>query len=114
MNTTMICKVAGVTFEGRQSIIEKMVGNEVVQLRPEPLNQYDQNAIAVWVAFPPESGLKVEHIGYLPREIAAEVSPALEGENLICQVDAITGGFTAFDGEVAYLGVLLKIEIDNA
>lgn len=109
----LLSKVAGVTFEGRQEVIERMHGNEVVQLRPEPQNKYDANAIAVWVAFPPESGMEAAQIGYLPKEIAAQVVPHMDGENFIGEIDEITGGFFKYDGSQASYGVIVRVELPN-
>lgn len=114
MNTqTLYSKVAGVTFEGRQQIIEEMIGDEIIQLRPEPDNKYDGNAIAVWVAFPPESGHEAAQIGYLPKEIAAQVAPHMDGENFIGEVDEISGGFLKYDGSMASYGVVIRVELPN-
>jgi len=108
---TLFSKVAGVTFEGRQEILEMMHGTEVVQLRPEPENQYDGNAIAVWVAFPPESQMQPAQIGYLPRDIAAQVAPHMDGEYFIGQIEEINGGFIKRDGTTASLGCIVKVEL---
>ena len=90
-----------------------MAGNEVAMLIPEPTNQYDPNAIAVWVAFPSESGHGKAQIGYLPKMVAAEVAPLLEGERIQCNVDEITGGFDMGFGETANYGVNLSIELPD-
>jgi hypothetical protein len=111
INSQILCKVAGVTFEGRQEIINLMVGNEVAMLIPEPDNKYDPNAIAVWIAFPPESGYEKAQIGYLPKQVAEQVAPMLDGEKTQCKVDEITGGFEMWDGENANYGVVLSIEL---
>ncbi len=114
MNTqTLLSKVVGVTFEGRQEIIGMMHGSEVIQLRPEPSNQYDGNAIAVWVAFPPEARMEAAQIGYLPKEIATQVAPHMEGEYFIGEVDEINGGFLKHDGTQASMGVIIRVELPN-
>lgn len=110
---TLYSKVAGVTFENRQAAIATMHGNEVIQLRPEPDNKYDENAIAVWVAFPPESGWNARQIGYLPKEIAAQVAPHMDGEYFIGEVDEITGGFLKRDGSMASYGVNIRVELPH-
>lgn len=108
MNTkTYYTKVVGVTYENRQETIAKLVGNEPCRLVPEPENPYDVNAIAVHVAT--ENGVK--HIGYLKRELAATVAPLMEGESLMCKIDAITGGFETSNSGVAAYGVVLQVEI---
>lgn len=40
-------KIVGVTFEGRQDVINQMFGNEQLRFRREPENEYDSNAVAV-------------------------------------------------------------------
>src|SRR5512147_46342 len=94
MNTkTYFTKVVGVTYENRQSVIKKLVGNEPCRLVPEPENPYDSNAIAVLVST--SSG--VQQIGYLKHEFAAKVAPLMEGEPLMCKINAITGGYETSD-----------------
>lgn len=110
---TLLSKVAGVTFEGRQEIIDTMHGTEIIQLRPEPQNKYDENAIAVWVAFPPESGMEAAQVGYLPKEVAAKVAPHMDGEYFVGYVDEITGGFLKYDGSVASYGLIVRVELPN-
>ena len=111
MNTkTYFTKVVGVTYENRQSVIEKLVGSEPCRLVPEPENAYDSNAIAVLVA----TAIGVQQIGYLKREFAAKVAPLMEGEPLMCKIMEITGGFETSDGEQAAYGVVLEIEIPIA
>ena len=64
-----ICtRVAGVTFDGRQSVIARLSIGENILLRREPTNPYDPNAISVecenrW------------QIGYLNRHLAAMLAP---------------------------------------
>lgn len=49
------------------------VGDEVT-LKADPFNEYDHNAVQVLVA--DENG--THHIGFVPREIAADLSPLLQ------------------------------------
>lgn len=100
-------RVAGVTFEGRQEVISKLDGGEACLLKPEPQNPFDPNAIAVYVARTPD----VEHVGYVPREVAAEIAPHLEGESLLGRVSQVTGGFVKFDGSQASFGLRVLVEI---
>lgn len=110
---TLYTKVAGVTFNGRQEMIERLHGTELCRLEPEPENLYDPNAIAVKIAMPPEAGGDILHVGYIPKELAAEIAPHLEGENLICEINEITGGFVKGNGDTASYGLWLKVEIPN-
>lgn len=104
---TYKAKVVGVTFENRQETIAKLRGNEPCRLVPEPENIYDSNAIAVHVA----TSDGVKHIGFIKKELAATIAPAMEGEPLMCKIDEIIGGFETSDGEQAAYGVVLEIEV---
>lgn len=105
MNITS--KVVGVTYEGRQTAIEKLAGNEPCRIIPEPSNPYDANALAVYVA--QDGG--IFQIGYLPRELAERVAPILDGEAVMVNILEITGGFEKWDGSRASFGVLISIEL---
>lgn len=104
----LISKVSGVTFDNRQSIIERCKINMPCRIVPEPDNPHDSNALAVHVATAP--GV-VEHVGYIPRELAAKVAPYLEGEALMVKINDITGGFIKPNGDRASLGLEIRIEL---
>lgn len=108
MNRVLNTKVSGVTFDGRQALVAQLTGREPCRLQPEPTNRYDPNAIAVLVAHAPG---EVWHIGYVPKEMAAQIAPYLDGESLMCSIAEITGGFEFDSGETAALGVRLRIEL---
>lgn len=78
-------------------------------LVPEPDNQYDPNAIAVWIA-----GLKV---GHLSRSDAARLRPGLvsleveEGKKIALEGVIAGGGLR--DGQIASLGVFLKYDPED-
>lgn len=108
MSRVLNTKIAGVTFENRQALIAQLTGREPCRLVPEPTNPYDENAIAVMVAIAMGS---VWHIGYIPKELAAQVAPFLDGEALMCSIAEITGGFELNDGDTAAFGVRLRIEL---
>jgi hypothetical protein len=64
-----ICtKVAGVTFDGRQSVIAHLSIGENILLKREPTNPYDTKAIRVEC----QNG---QQIGYLNRHLAATFAP---------------------------------------
>ncbi len=106
-------KVAGVTFNNedgssRQEIIGRMRMDTPVRIIPEPLNQYDPNALAVFVAITPGH---VEQIGYIPKDLSANIAPHLDGESIDVKVRDITGGFMTYSGNLASLGVVLTIDV---
>lgn len=112
---TKYIRVAGVTFAApdgtdRQAVLAKLRGGEAVQIRPEADNPHDRNALAVLVAMPDGT---TPHIGYIPKGLAAELAPLLDGESVICEVDSIVGGFDMRDGEVANLGMTIKLSLPD-
>lgn len=107
MNKVLHTKVAGVTYEGRQSLIERIRATDPCRLQPEPTNKYDPNAIAVMVAHAGE----IWHIGYVPKELAAQIAPYIDGEALMVTIAEIVGGFETYDGDTAAWGVRLRIEL---
>lgn len=54
-------RVAGVTFEGRQDLVQSLAANTTVTLEKEPENPYDPNAVAVKL-------LNDEKLGYIPKQ----------------------------------------------
>lgn len=72
-------KVVGVSMKNedgsfRQEFIQKEVKeNDQLDLVPEPLNSYDENAIKVVT----QNG---NQIGYLPKEVASQILPAIRNE----------------------------------
>lgn len=104
---TIVSKVAGVTYEGRQSIIARLQGDEPCRIVPEPADPHDPNAVAVHVA----TADGVKHIGYVPRDLAKEIAPWLEGEAVMVRILEIVGGFETFEGDIASYGLRIEIEI---
>jgi single-stranded-DNA-specific exonuclease len=104
MSRTLVSKVAGVSFEGRQEVIARMRGSEPCRIVPEPTNPYDSNALAVWVAL--ETGERAQ-VGYVPRDLAELVAPHLDGEQIMVKLLEITGGTDWFPTR----GLLIQIEI---
>ncbi len=104
---TIVTRVAGVTYEGRQAILARLHGGEPVKIEPEPTNPHDANALKVLVALDGQ----VFHVGYIPRELAKDVAPHLEGESMVTKVLEVTGGFERWDGEIASLGLRMSLEI---
>lgn len=91
----MYSKVVGVTHSNldktsRQAILRRMAKTagkgDFIELRREPDNPYDGNAIAVYTA-------EGEQIGYLNRETAKEFAECMDdGERVSATLDKIIGG----------------------
>ncbi len=78
-------KVVGVSFEGRQDVVAGVAPGAVLELRRQPDNPHDPNAIAVWYG--------ALQLGFLKRPIAARIAPNVDaGEHYSARVTAITGG----------------------
>lgn len=73
-----ILRVAGVTFEDRQAklAVLKKAGIREVRLEAEPDNPHDPHAAKV-VVIPEGLFPEAMHVGYLPREAAAELAGKL-------------------------------------
>jgi hypothetical protein len=82
-----ICtRVAGVTFNGRQSIVAQLSIGEQILLIREPTNYYDHNAIRV-------ERKKGQQIGYLNRFLAANLVRFFDTHNepVSANVQCLTG-----------------------
>jgi single-stranded-DNA-specific exonuclease len=80
-------KVVGVTFEGRQDVAGGMREDDALDLRRDPANKFDANAIGVWYG-----DLQV---GFLKKEIARRLAPHFDaGERYRAKVGSVTGGGT--------------------
>ena len=66
-----VTSVAGVSHHHRELQAEAFEPGRPLRLVPEPNNPYDANAVAVW-----DAGRTVA-IGHLPRNVAADVAPAM-------------------------------------
>jgi hypothetical protein len=105
---TLVTRVAGTTYNDRQSILARLSGKEPVRIQPEPDNPHDKNALAVLVALPDGT---IAHCGYVPKDLASQIAPWLEGEAMMSRILEIVGGFEMSDGDLAALGLRIEIEI---
>ncbi|MDO9556742.1 MAG: single-stranded-DNA-specific exonuclease RecJ [Coriobacteriia bacterium] len=92
-------KLAGVTFEGRQGAISRLVSGTPLRLQHQPDNEYDPNACALFDAFG-------DQIGFFNRRLAAAFVPFVEaGVEYDVTVTEVTGGG---DGESFGVNVLVS------
>lgn len=92
-------KLVGVTKPApdgtdRQRIIAKFVSEGMIlELKPEPENKYDKNAIGVWIHVKGFFSNKRFHIGYISAEIADRLSGEIQGgKEVKAKVKNVTGG----------------------
>ncbi len=89
-------KVVGVSFEGRQDVAAGLREGAALQLRRDPANAYDPNAIGVFFG--------TLQIGFLRKPIAARLAPNIdEGARYSAHVTAVTGGGTRSYGINIYV-----------
>lgn len=80
-------KAVGVTFEGRQDVIGGLVPGAPLDLRRQPDNPHDANAIAIFFG--------ALQIGFLRKEIARRLAPKFDaGERYKAEIGSVTGGGT--------------------
>ena len=107
---TTYTNIAGVTKkndcgEDIQDLLDRFstlgAADLTAELERDPENPFDGNAIKVMC--------NSEHIGYIKRELAAELALHLDsGDEVICEISEITGG-----GDKTY-GCNLKIMVEEA
>ena len=107
---SMTVRVSGTTFENRQERLEFLkrfrLEDLSVTLEREPNNQYDTNAIQVVVHIKPITKKTV--IGYIPKELARELSRVIDiGVQLKASLMQIIGGYSYKET----LGALVNITI---
>lgn len=98
-------RVAGVSFERRQETLTSLKLNSI-EVCPEPANPHDSNALAVWAVT--DSGERVQ-VGYVPRKVAAEIAPHVQG------VRRIPGEIVGWQGgeDGLYLGLTITFQYDD-
>lgn len=79
-------KVVGVTVGDRQELIRKYCyPNKELTLKREPYNEYDKNAISVYV--------NSNQLGYIKKELAQDLAPRMDrGEEFKVSISNVTGG----------------------
>ena len=71
LNRPLECRIAGLFYALGDPPAVRFSKGDQLQLRREPENQVDANAVAVYAA-------DVTRCGYLPRAIAADLAPHLD------------------------------------
>ncbi|HEV3092161.1 MAG TPA: helicase-related protein [Candidatus Cybelea sp.] len=95
-------KLAGVSFEGRQDVIAGLREGVALELRRQPDNPYDRNAIAVHYG--------TLQLGFIKAGIAAHVAPLIDaGAKYVATVASLTGG-ERIAGELRHRGVNVVVQ----
>jgi len=79
-------KLVGVTFEGRQDVLSRLVAGTPLRLERQPENEHDPYACALFDA-------QGDHVGFFNRRLAAVLAPAIDaGVAYDVAVTEVTGG----------------------
>ena len=110
VKNTMKVRVVGTTFENRQERLQFLkqfhLNDLTVTLKREPDNEFDSNAIQIIVHIKPI--LRRTVIGYLPKELARELSKVIDiGIQVKASLIQIIGGYSYKE----MLGALIDIRI---
>jgi single-stranded-DNA-specific exonuclease len=99
---TIVTRVFGVSYGGRQKIVSQLKMGETVFLVRDPDNLYDRNAIRVIL-------VDERQVGFVNRDLAAKLAPILDQcEGVLrATVAALTGGYAPF----SFRGALIRFEI---
>src|SRR5579862_7195129 len=85
-------KIMGVSFEGRQDLVAGLVPGHELELRRQPENPVDANAIAVYYG--------TFHIGFLRKQIAKHLAPLVDGGiRYTARIEHVTGGPSTGSGQ---------------
>lgn len=100
-------KVVGVSFEGRQDVVAGLLPGHQLDLKRQPDNPVDANAIAVHYG--------AMHIGFLRKQIAKHLAPLIDGGvRYTARIEHITGGPSTGSGQSKNYGVNIRVERDRA
>ena len=109
MKETFTFNPVGVTFEGRQTILQELEDIYIqsgkcwlVSLVTEPENKFDKNAIAVYIDY--KEGVK---IGYIEKELTADYRALIP---YIINMHTLSIGKNA----EGILGISIFVEIDDS
>jgi hypothetical protein len=100
-------RIAGVTFDGRQEKVAKLLPTTQLKLERDRRNEYDFHAVAVMA----ELGGSWEHVGFIPRAMSKLISRSLDnGVELVATMHRLTGGMLNEEtGENLHFGLEIKI-----
>lgn len=94
-------KIVGTSFRGND--LTELSKEAQLTLKREPENQFDSNAIAIYS--------DVDHIGYIKKELAAELAPKMDkGTKITAKISEITGGTE----DKKNIGINIRLVISEA
>jgi HIRAN domain len=114
---TIRTKISGVTFPNpdgtsRQRIIRRHCrAGKVLEVRPEPKNRHDRNALGLWVMSRAFFIFPVwQQVGYVSKELAEDLKPYRRaGATITARILQVTGG-----GWFKEYGVNIELTVTDA
>jgi len=100
----IVTSVVGVTYDGRQAVVLRLVMGEEVFLSRDPLNPYDRNAIKV-------ANQHGRQIGFIARELASGLAARFDryGKPVSARVTYLSGGSHGYSA-----GVMIRFQVPSA
>ena len=100
-------KLAGVTFEGRQDVIAGLRAGAALELRRQPGNPHDRNAIAVHYGN--------FQLGFFNKKLAAHIAPLIDaGTRYRARIASLTGGSVAAEAKNRGVNIFVEREVARA
>jgi single-stranded-DNA-specific exonuclease len=99
---TIVTRLVGVSYEGRQQVVSLLKLGETVFLVRDESNIHDRNAIRVIRS-------DKSQVGFINRNIAARLAPVLDQHEgvLKATVAALTGGYDSY----SFRGALIRFDL---
>jgi single-stranded-DNA-specific exonuclease len=99
----VVTSVVGVTYDGRQAVVLKLVMGEEVFLLRDPLNPYDRNAIKV-------INQQGQQLGFIARELASGLAARFDrfGKPVSARVTYLSGGCHGYSA-----GVMIRFQVPS-
>lgn len=108
LQRTIVARIAGVTFDGRQDVLECIELSTPTRLERDRRNKFDFHAVAVMVNL---TGDIWSHAGFIPSTMSKLISRSLDnGVQLDASVHKRTGGMVNEEtGNKLHYGLEIKI-----
>ena len=109
LDRSILARVAGVTFEGRQEVLAKVTPETELMLERDRRNEYDFYAVKVMAYI--EDTATWEQAGFVPRPMSRVVSNAMDkGQKFCATVHRLKGGYECeHTGEFLNHGLEIRI-----
>lgn len=106
LDKSVILRVVGVSFDGRQDIVSKLTKETEIKIRRDKRNKYDYYAVEVLALI--ENNW--QQIGFLPKHAAKKYAEFMDtGQEFISTIHNLKGGQTTENGNKLAFGLDVTI-----